>query len=226
MAGVSDAIGQILVLGVAVGLSPLPIVAIVLMLGTPRARGNGPAFLLGWVAGLTIVGVIVMLLTNGTDASSGGEPATWVSILKLALGALLLALGVRQWRGRPREGRTAELPEWMQTVDTFTPPKALGTGALLSGLNPKNLLLTVAAAAAIAETGIPTGQEFVALAVFVAIGTLGVAAPVALYFALGERSKRVLDGIDAFLAANNAVIMSVLILLIGVKLIGDGISGF
>jgi Sap, sulfolipid-1-addressing protein len=47
----SDAIGQVLSLGVGVALSPVPIIAVVLMLGTPRARTNGPAFVLGWVIG-------------------------------------------------------------------------------------------------------------------------------------------------------------------------------
>jgi threonine/homoserine/homoserine lactone efflux protein len=220
-----DAIGQILLFGVAVGLSPLPIIAVVLMLATPRARSNGPAFLVGWIVGLAIVGTIVMLATSGASASDDGEPATWVGIVKLALGLLLFALGIKQWRGRPKHGQTPDPPKWMKSVDHFTPPKALAMGAVLSGVNPKNLLMTVAAAAAIAETGISTGDEFVALAIFIAVGTIGVAAPLAIYFALGTRSKDVLDGINRFLAANNAVIMAVLILLIGVKLIGDGISG-
>jgi hypothetical protein len=43
----ADAIGQVLSLGVGVALSPVPIIAVVLMLGTPRARANGPAFVLG-----------------------------------------------------------------------------------------------------------------------------------------------------------------------------------
>ena len=46
------------------------------------------------------------------------------------------------------------MPKWMQAVDTFSAGKALGLGAILSGLNPKNLALTVAAATAIAQTSI------------------------------------------------------------------------
>jgi hypothetical protein len=38
----AEAIGQVLSLGVGVALSPVPIIAVVLMLGTPRARSNGP----------------------------------------------------------------------------------------------------------------------------------------------------------------------------------------
>jgi hypothetical protein len=37
-----QAIGEILPLAVGVALSPVPIIAIILMLGTPRARSNAP----------------------------------------------------------------------------------------------------------------------------------------------------------------------------------------
>ena len=46
-----QAIGQILPLAVGVGLSPSPIIAVVVMLGTPQARANGPAFMVGWLVG-------------------------------------------------------------------------------------------------------------------------------------------------------------------------------
>ncbi len=221
-----EAIGQLLPLGVGVAVSPVPIIAVVLMLATPRARANGPAFVVGWIVGLAIVGTIVLLVSSGASASDDGEPATWVSILKLVLGALLLLIGVRQWRGRPRRGdHDASLPTWMQTIDGFRWPKALGAGVLLSGINPKNLLLTIAAAAAIAQTGIDTGEQAISLAVFILIGTVGVAAPVVIYFALGSRSRDVLDGMKTWMAANNAAIMAVLVLIIGTKLLGDGIAG-
>ena len=80
------------------------------------------------------------------------------------------------------------------------------------------------AAAAIAQTGVDTGEQAVALAVFIFVGTLGPGAPVAIYFALGERAKRLLDELKAWLGAHNAAIMAILCLVIGVKLIGDGIS--
>jgi threonine/homoserine/homoserine lactone efflux protein len=221
-----DAIGQVLSLGVGVALSPVPIIAVVLMLATPRARSNGPAFIAGWILGLAVAGTIVLLASSGADASDQGEPADWVSVLKLVLGALLVLVAVRQWRGRPHGDEHPELPKWMETIDTFRPGKAAAFGALLSGLNPKNLLLAVGAAAAIAQTGIPAGEQAVALAVFVAIGTLGPGAPVALYFALGERSKHALDELRRWMGANNAAIMAVLCLVIGAKLVGDGIAGF
>jgi threonine/homoserine/homoserine lactone efflux protein len=219
-----DAIGQILLFAVVVALSPIPIIGVVLMLGTPRARSNAPAFILGWLVGLGVVGTIVLLVASGSNASESGQPATWVAVVKLVLGTLLLLAAIKQWRGRPRGDADAALPGWMRAVDHFTPGRAVAMGVALSAINPKNLVLTVAAATAIAQTGIATGDQAIALAIFVVIGTLGPVLPVAIYFLMGERSTRVLDDLKEWMGHNNAVIMAVLLLVIGVKLIGDGIS--
>ena len=117
------------------------------------------------------------------------------------------------------------MPKWMQAIDTFTPGKSLGAGLLLSAANPKNLALTVAAAGTIAETGISNGAEAGALAVFVVVGSLTILAPVVIYFALGVRAAEILDDLKNWMAAHNAAIMTVLLLVLGVKLIGDAVSG-
>ena len=220
-----NAIGEILPLAIGVALSPLPIIAVVLMLGTPRARANGPAFAVGWLAGLTIVGAIVLILAGGNASADSGGPATWASVLKLVFGILFLLMAARIWHGRPKPGQEAEMPKWMQAIDGFSAGKSLGAGALLSGLNPKNLALTIAAATAIAQTGIPGGEQAVALAVFVVVGSLTILAPVAIYFAMGAKAKEILDGLKSFMQAHNAAIMAVLLLVLGAKLIGDAIAG-
>jgi Sap, sulfolipid-1-addressing protein len=220
-----EAIGQSLPLAVGVALSPVPIIAVVLMLTTPRARVNGPAFLFGWLVGLGIVGAIVLALTGPGGASEEGQPAAWVSWLKLLLGLGLVLVAVRQFRGRPRGDEEAPLPRWMGAIDRFGPGQAVGGGAVLAGANPKNLLLAVGGAAAIAQTGIPGSQQAVAYAVFAVIGTLGVGAPVGISFAMGKRSAALLGRLKDWMGHNNAVIMAVLCLVIGVKLLGDGLSG-
>jgi threonine/homoserine/homoserine lactone efflux protein len=220
-----EAIGQMLPAAVGVALSPLPIVAVVLMLVSRRGRVNGPAFVLGWIAGLAVLGAIVLSASSGADASDGGQPATWVSVLKLVLGALMLLVALKQWRGRPRDPSEVTTPKWMSALDTFTPVKAVGAGGLLSGLNPKNTLLAIGGAAAIAGTGIPGGEQAVAYAIFVVIATVGVGAPVVVSLVMGDRSRALLDRLKNWMGANNAVIMAVLMLVLGTKLIGDGISG-
>lgn len=222
----SEAIGQMLPTAVGVAISPFPIVAVVLMLVTPRGKSNGLAFLLGWLVGLVIVGAVVLSVASGIDASDDGEPATWVSVLKLVLGLAALLLGVKQYRGRPREGDTPETPHWMASLDSFTPVKAAGTGVLLSAVNPKNLLLTVAGAATIAQTGVDAGEQVIAYAVFVVVASLGVVLPITAALVMGERSREPLDRLKNWLAGHNAAIMAVLLVVIGTKLIGDAISGF
>lgn len=221
-----EAIGQTLPLAVAVALSPIPIIASILIATTPHARTNGPAYVVGCFVGLAIVGTIVLLVAGPSDASEDGQPATWVNVVKLVLGALLVLVALKEWRGRPRGGEVPETPKWMEAIDRFTLARSFGTGVLLSGANPKNLLLAVGAAATIAQTGIPGGEQAIAYAVFALIGTIGVAAPVVIYFALGDRSGPLLDRLKTWMAAHNAVIMAVLCLVIGAKLIGDAIAGF
>jgi threonine/homoserine/homoserine lactone efflux protein len=219
-----QAIGQVLSFGVGVALSPVPIIAVVLMLATPDARVNGPAFLIGWILGLAAVGAVLLLAASGAEASSSGAPQEWVSIVKIVLGVLLLLVAARQWRGRPRGDAQPELPAWMKTIDTFTPPKAFGMGILLSAANPKNLILVVGAAAAIAQTGVDTADQAVALAVFVVLGTLGPGIPVGIYFLMRDRAAAILQSLRGWMARENTTIMAVLCLIIAGKLIGDAIS--
>ncbi|PZF81292.1 GAP family protein [Jiangella anatolica] len=220
-----EAIGAVLPLGVGVALSPLPIVAVVLMLGSARGRSNGPAFLIGWLLGLAVAGTAFLLLAAAAGPSDDGEPAAWVSWLKLVLGLLVLLLAVRTWRTRPKGDDDPRLPGWMTALDSWTAAKTLGLGAALSAVNPKNLMLTIAAAAAIAQTGAGAGEQAVALAVFVVIGALGPGIPVVLALALGDRADRMLAELKTWLASNNAAVMTVVLLVIGAKLIGDAIAG-
>ena len=68
-----QAIGQVLSFGVGVALSPVPIIAVALMLATPKGRVNGPAFLAGWIARASWCWEPpVLLLASGASASKAG----------------------------------------------------------------------------------------------------------------------------------------------------------
>jgi len=203
-------------MAIGIAISPVPIIAIILMLITPKARSNGLAFLGGWLLGLAVVGTIVLIIANTAGVATSDGPSKTASAIKLVLGLLLLFAAWRQFKQRPAQGEEAPMPKWMKSLDSFTPTRSLAIGALLSGVNPKNLVLNATAAAGIAQTG---------LAVLILVGSLGVAAPVAVYFAMGDKSERVLEEWKAWLAANNATVMMVLLLVFGVVLIGKGIGG-
>jgi len=113
----------------------------------------------------------------------------------------------------------------MAAIDDVTPVKAVGLGFLLSAVNPKNLLLCVAAGVTIAGGGLDTGQEVIATAVFVVIAVSTVVVPVLGYALAKERMAHPLDELKVWLQQNNATVMAVLVLVIGVTLIGKGIGG-
>jgi threonine/homoserine/homoserine lactone efflux protein len=218
----SDVIGNLLPSAFAVALSPIPIVAVVLVLGSPRARTSGPAFALGWVGGLVAVSVIVVVVLGaGSDPDTDDPGVSW---LKVGLGLLFLAMAAMQWRKRPREGREPEEPKWMATIDTAPPSRAAVLGAALSGANPKNLALTLAASATIAEAGLDRADKAIAVAVFVVLGSVTVAGAVLFYLVDAKRAGPPLDAIRQFMSDNNAVIMMVVLLLLGAKLLGDGLG--
>ena len=220
-----EAIGQLLPFAVGVAVSPTPIVAMILMLITPKARVNGVVFVLGWIVGVAVVGAILLALADPTGAIDDDQPADWTYWLKLVLGVLLLLVAAKEWRARPAPGAEVPMPKWMGMLDGITAPKAGGLAFMLGALNPKNLIFIVGGAAVVAQAGLSTGDEVIAWIVFTLIATIGVAAPLVIYFAMGDRAASILDGLKSWMAHNNTAVMAVLCLIIGVKLIGDAIGG-
>jgi hypothetical protein len=224
---VNGVIGDLLPLAVGIAISPVPVIAIILMLLTPRAGGRGVGYLLGWVAGIVITTTVVALVLGATaesGADSGPSTATAVVILLLGIGCLGLAFG--QWRARPKPGAHAALPAWMATIDQVTPVKAAGLGFLLSAVNPKNLAMSAAAGAAIAGGGLSAGQNIVAVVVYTAVAASTVLVPVVGYLVAKERMAPALSSLRGWLEQNNAAVMAVLLLVIGTVLIGKGIAAF
>jgi threonine/homoserine/homoserine lactone efflux protein len=219
-----DAIGNLLPSAVGIALSPIPIVAVVLMLDTPRARTNGPAFALGWIAGLLAASLLVLFVFGGADDPDSGA-SDGVNWLTLGLGVLFIAMARKQWRSRPRKGEASEMPKWMETIDSFTPAKALVLGVVLPAVNPKNLALAFAAAAGIAQAGLGPGDDVIAIAIFVAIASATTVGLVLVYLVAGERTAQPLAALKEFMAEHNNVIMMIILLVLGAKLIGNGLAG-
>jgi len=97
--------------------------------------------------------------------------------------------------------------------------------AVLASINPKNLVLIIAGMSAIASQGLDTDEQIIVLAVFITIAALGMVVPLAVYFLMGSKSKDILDGVKEWMIHENATIMAVLLLMIGVNIVGKGIAG-
>jgi len=90
-------------------------------------------------------------------------------------------------------------------------------------VNPKNLLLAAGAGSALALVEPSITDVVVSLVVFVVIGSLTIAGPVAFYLVGGEHAKAQLDSVKGWLAGHNDAVMTVLFLVFGVNLIAKGI---
>ncbi|WP_300016654.1 GAP family protein [Pseudonocardia sp.] len=218
-----DALGGILGPAAAVGLSPFPVVAVILVLGSPRARTSGPTFALGWVVGLTAISAVAVLLTGDVD-EPGSPAATGIGWVELGLGTGLLVLALRKWRTRRRSGEEVVLPGWMATVESTGPGRALGLGLVLAAGNPKNLALTVGAAASIGQAGVTGPDLVVAVACYVVLGSITVLGAVLYHLALAERATAALTSVKEFMTANNDAIVMVILVVFGLSLVGDGLS--
>ena len=220
----NEVIGDLLPLAVGVAISPVPIIAAILMLLAAKGGGASAGFLLGWVTGIAVAtGVFTALAGAGFGGS--GEPSDVLSWIKITLGVLLLLLATRQWRARPTSGAEAALPGWMAAMDTFTLPKAVGLGFALAAVNPKNLLMCIAAGAVIGSGGLSGGAQVIVVAGFTMLAASTVAIPVVAYALARERLRGPLDELKEWLQAHNAAVMGVVMLVLGSVLIGKGIGG-
>ena len=220
-----EVVGDLLPLAIGVAISPLPIIAVILMLLAPRAQRASFGFLVGWVIGIAAAVVVVLLLAGGVTDDNGDEPSVVVSWIRLVLGVLLVLLAVMQWRGRPKPGEEPSLPGWLRAIDKVTPGKAIGLGFLLSAINPKNLAMAIAAGVAVGSANLAGGQEAVAVVVFVLIAACTVAIPVVAYVLAPDRLQRPLDSLKSWLEVNNSTVMAVLLLVIGSVVFGKGLGG-
>jgi hypothetical protein len=218
-----EAIGAVVVFAVGVGLSPILVIAVVLILFTPRAKVNGPVFLGGWVLGLSTLFALFAVVASALDLASSEGADDGVKWLKLALGVVLLVAAARKWRSRPTPGQEATHPAWMSRLDDLAPSRALGMSLVLAA-NPKNLVLAAGAATSVAELGATAGEWVAAGAIFVLIGSAIVIFAVAYDRFGGERSRRALEELRAWMTAHNAAVMTVLFVVLGAVLISQGLG--
>jgi threonine/homoserine/homoserine lactone efflux protein len=219
-------IGEILPLALGVAISPIPIIAAILMLLSPKAKATSVGFLIGWVVGIVVAVTVFTLLSAVLPAPSDDGSAPVHGTLQIVLGGGLLLVALRQWRKRPKHGEEPELPKWMQAIDKVSFPLALGLGFLLSAINPKNLLMAAAAGIDIGNAALTTSEIVLVIAIYSIIAASTVLIPVVGYLFAAAKLRGPLDSLRVWLAKENAVIMAVLLLVIGVVLIGKGLGGF
>ena len=210
-----------------IAISPIPIIAIILMLISARARINAPLFVLGWVSGLvltTSIGYFLIGARNSGSDSSG--PSDLSLMLKLVFGLLFAYLAIMQFRKRPRPGVEAHEPKLFSMIDTLPVFAALGLGVALAALNVKNLPLALSAGASMAGVDIGDGSAVVVILLFSLIGSLTLILPTVIVLMLGDRVRSQITDLKDWLLRHNAAIMVTLFTILAAKSISGGLALF
>ena len=216
------AIGGSLPMAVGIALSPLPIATVIILLMTPQARTNAPAFLVGWIAGIVTVGFIVFILPG--IETTRGEPTPLSGVIRIILGLFLLALIWKQWQQRPRPNEPVRVPKLLARLDQIGIAHSLATGFLFTAISPKNLLLTAAGAATIDSSMLTPKSQIIVLFIFITIASLSVALPLGAYFLARQSVEGTFARWKDWLIENNVMVLIVLLLVFGTLLIGRGMK--
>jgi threonine/homoserine/homoserine lactone efflux protein len=154
---------ELVILGLVITLSPLTLVAFILLLAAEGGIWKGLAFILGWMACLVAVIAAVVLTTGGDPPRPHTAPSTAVLVVKALLGILLIWIGIRR---RRRRGLPRKPPTWMGWLDRMSPWAAVGFGAFMQPWS-----LVAIGAATVVQAKLSTVGDWLALVVFCLLAT-------------------------------------------------------
>lgn len=152
---------DLLLIGLAIALDPLPLTAFFVVLPSKGGVRKGAAYMFGWLVSLAIVVTATVLLTGNNPPRPNTAPSLAALAVKIALGALLLVIGIRQYRRMRRPKPPKKPPKWQAHVDTMSPWFAMG---LAPALQPWGLI--AAGAATVVEAKASSWESYLALFFF------------------------------------------------------------
>jgi threonine/homoserine/homoserine lactone efflux protein len=218
-------IGDLLPLALVVTVSPINIVAAILLLFSRRPLANATLYLLGFVLGVAAMLTAITALADAIGLSPDSQRSRGTSALLLALGLFLIVIGVRKLSHRPGPEQKPEAPRWMNGMGDVGAGRSFLIGTSVGALNPKNIAVAFAAAVIVSTAQLPVAQQVGVIAVYTLIASIGVATPIVATLALCDRSGNVLSAWRHWLERNNETVMAVIYLFFGVILLGKGIAG-
>jgi hypothetical protein len=212
-------LAKLIPLGLVIALSPITVIPAVLVLHAPRPRPTSLAFLGGWLLGMV---ALTAAFVGASDLLGDlhQTPPTWASWARVVMGVALIVFGVARWLTRHRQGKT---PFWMRSFSKLTPLRAALTGAVLTALRLEVLILCAVAGLAIGTGGLGAAAGWICGAVFVAVSSSTVAAPILAYIGAGGRLDDTLERLKAWMEENHAAMLAVILVLIGLLVLYNGI---
>lgn len=206
-------------LAVGVALSPLPLIAAVIISLAAGGGGRGSALVAGRFLGVVaVVGVFATL--SELFAGAGGSTVV-LGVLNVLIGGALMVIGVLTWVRRPRDDSADVPPKWMASLSATPGAKAFGLGFTLSVANVKELAFGAGAGILIGSTLTEAPPTVAAVAIFAVIGSVTAALPVVAVLIGGERIRPTLDRLHGGLMRSSRTITVVVLVLFGAVLLAS-----
>ena len=203
-------------------LSVGSITLVILLLISKRGWRNGLGYALGYTTAYATIGALVV--TWGYRATEKGEtePSIFFSIFLLIFGTLLLWLAFKNWR-KPAPDEEKE-PRFFAIVDSITPLKAFGFGAMVSIVNFKNLALFMSALSVVILSDLVLSEKLIITLLVALVFCLSVIIPVLIYLLFPKRAADLLNAIKDRIEQYNRPIGIWIPLFFGLIFLIKGIS--
>jgi hypothetical protein len=150
---------NLVLIGLAVALDPLPLTAFLIVLPSQRGARKGAAFVFGWLISLAIVVTVSVVATGNNPPKPQTAPSLAALAAKAALGGVLVVIAIRHRREmRQQPKKPKKPPKWQEHVDNMSPWFAMG---LAPALQP--WVLIGAGAATVVEAKLSSWESYAAL---------------------------------------------------------------
>ena len=216
------AFGTLLPIALAAAVSSVPITLTILILLSPKRNRLAIPFLIGWVVGMAVVVGLSALGAASLPIRSLRTTQKAIGIAEIIVGAGLLVMAVLTWR-RAAKGHSASRSRWLDSVDRLGPATAIGL-ALVLNLRPKGLLLGAAAGLAIAGARLNGTDAVIMIVVYLALASSTVTVPIIATLASPTRMQPRLVSARDWLDRNGGHITVVVLLMVGLVILGDGLT--
>jgi hypothetical protein len=213
---------ELALIALAAMLSPttLSFSVLALVLGERPLR-TGFWFYLGALGAMLAIGVAAAFVIGDVAASDTSTPKTWVAVVDVIAGVLLLVLVARAMRRPPDPKKAASMVARMSEVASSSAIAVVGAGAVLANAGAFIPL----ALKAISERD-PTAAEYVAYWVaFTVVSLLPLGVAIVMLLLARQWAERVLNAARDWLLQHARTIAAVIVVLLAAAMLRNGISG-
>ncbi len=207
---------DLLLIGLAITLEPIPLTAFILVLASRNGTRKGAAFIFGWLLSLAIVIAVTLLVTGNNPPKPSSAPSVAALVVKILLGAVLVAIGVRQWRRMGRPKKPKKTPKWQTGIDNMSAWYVIGLAPLTQPWG-----LVAAGVATIVQAKLSSWQSYLALMMFCVVAT-AVYLAMEVYTGLRPAaSQQFLSDLRSWIDSHTDQLIIVVSLLLGFWLIAQ-----